>query len=135
MASRRVNYPPFPATQLSPMCQPMTRFADFLEILPGFAGMFRSTNGIQFAHGPWNLNFLKGFSSQSSSCEGFFLLRFLAEGNRQSLLNFFFSFFFSVLFFFFFFCAILYHKVKTFPEGSEIWGKNPAHLSDISRIT
>ena len=31
--------------------------------------------------------------------------------------------------------CFLYHKVKTFPEGSEIWGKNPAHLSDISRIT
>ena len=58
----------------------------------------------------------KDFSSQSSSCEGFFLLHFSAEENRQSLLYFFF-------FFLFLFCVILFHKVKSFAEESEIWEK------------
>ena len=40
----------------------------------------------RFLRVPWT----KDFSSQSSSCECFFLLRFSAEGNRQSLLYFFF---------------------------------------------
>ena len=57
----------------------------------------------------------KDFSSQSSSCEGFFLLHFSAEENRESLLYFF--------FFLFLFCVILFHKVKSFAEESEIWGK------------
>lgn len=59
----------------------------------------------------------KDFSSQPSSCEGFFLLRFSAEGKRQSLLYIF------LFFFLFLFGVILFHKLKTFAEESEIWEK------------
>lgn len=57
----------------------------------------------------------KDFSSESSSCEGFFLLRFsgIREQAEPALL----------FLFFFLFCVILFHKLKTFAEESEIWEK------------